>query len=64
MIKINGIYRISYPDNLLSLIEALGYRQERIAVEINGNIIKRDLYQETTISDGDKIEIVCFVGGG
>ena len=41
-----------------------GFRRDRIAVEINGEIIKKSDYDKTVLNDGDKIEVVSFVGGG
>jgi len=38
--------------------------QERVAVEQNGTIIDRANFASTSLSDGDKVEIVRFVGGG
>jgi sulfur carrier protein len=35
-----------------------------IATEINGEIIPKSKYEKIVINDGDKIEIVSFVGGG
>ncbi|TGV00349.1 sulfur carrier protein ThiS, partial [Mesorhizobium sp. M00.F.Ca.ET.186.01.1.1] len=35
-----------------------------VVVERNGEIIDRSLYEQTPIADGDRIEIVHFVGGG
>jgi sulfur carrier protein len=46
---------------LLSLHQVEG---QRVAVERNGRIVPRSLWNETTIYDGDRIEIVQFVGGG
>lgn len=40
------------------------YQQNRIAVEINGNIIPKSKYHTTTLKQNDTIEIVSFVGGG
>ncbi len=40
------------------------YQQNRIAVEINGNIIPKSKYQTTILKQNDTIEIVSFVGGG
>lgn len=51
----------------ISLLEYLldqEYDINRIAVELNGSIIKKSMYSETLLSKGDKVEIVCFVGGG
>ena len=40
------------------------YQQNRIAVEINGNIIPKSKYHTTILKQNDIIEIVSFVGGG
>lgn len=49
---------------LSSLLERLQLRADRIAVEQNGSIIARGAWPETPVNDGDKLEIVQFVGGG
>lgn len=41
-----------------------GYKTTYIAVEINGSILPKSEYDSYIINDGDKIEIVNFVGGG
>ena len=46
------------------LIRSLGLDTERVAVELNKRIIRRANWDSTTISEGDKVEIVHFVGGG
>ena len=53
--------------NNISLYEFLikeGYEIQRIAVEKNGNIVPKKSYETEKLSDNDKLEIVCFVGGG
>ena len=40
------------------------YKTERIAVELNGEILPKSQYETTVLKDGDKAEIVSFVGGG
>lgn len=64
MIKVNGENIEIEKINLLKLIEEKKFNPKRIAVEINGEIIKRGTYADTEINNGDKVEIVCFVGGG
>jgi thiamine biosynthesis protein ThiS len=49
---------------LLALVVSLGFPPDRIAVEVNGMIIPRVRWPETHLSDGDKVELVQFVGGG
>lgn len=50
--------------SLAHLIESLGLKSDRIAVERNGEIAPRTLWPTTLIASGDRIEIVHFVGGG
>ncbi|MGX8797046.1 sulfur carrier protein ThiS [Fusibacter sp. JL298sf-3] len=47
-----------------ALIEKLGYIGERIALEINGDVLPYTAAKDRTVNHEDKIEIVCFVGGG
>ncbi|HET7442556.1 MAG TPA: sulfur carrier protein ThiS [Terriglobales bacterium] len=49
---------------LASLIERLGMKSDRVAVELNRNIVPRERWPETQVSEGDRLEIVHFVGGG
>lgn len=63
MIILNGKESKTY-ESLTKLLNANEFRKERIAVEINGEIIKRDNYDTTKINDGDVIEVVHFMGGG
>lgn len=64
MITINGKTIEEKEINLLDYIIKEGFNVDRIAVELNGKIVKRGSYGEYVISNGDKVEIVCFVGGG
>ena len=50
--------------NLAQLVEQLGMKGDRVAVELNREIISRTQWPETRLNDGDKLEIVHFVGGG
>ncbi|MFY9554560.1 MAG: sulfur carrier protein ThiS [Blastocatellia bacterium] len=49
---------------ITDLIHSLGLKPERLAVELNKRIIRRAEWGSTTISEGDRVEIVNFVGGG
>jgi len=49
---------------LAALIESLAMKPDRVAVELNRNIVPRDRWPETPLKDGDRLEIVHFVGGG
>ena len=63
--KINGEnFSQSKPVLLRDLIKNLGYSTDKIAVELNGDIVPKSSYSEITARSGDIIEIVSFVGGG
>ncbi len=47
-----------------ALLQQLGISRERVAVELNADIVPKIGYEKQLLSDGDKIEIVHFVGGG
>ena len=47
-----------------NLIDALELKGDRIALEHNGAIVRRDAWPTTSVHSGDKFEIVHFVGGG
>ncbi|MFQ5933198.1 MAG: sulfur carrier protein ThiS [Dehalococcoidia bacterium] len=65
VLTINGKQRdIDAPMNLLSFLEANNINPRTIAIEYNGEIIKRDEWGDTIIDAGDKLEIVHMVGGG
>lgn len=64
MVKINGEEVQADGKTLQSYLKEAGYSSKRIAVERNGEIVPRAKYEETVLCDGDKIEIVSFVGGG
>jgi thiamine biosynthesis protein ThiS len=49
---------------LQNLIELLQLKADRVAVERNGEIVPRAQWVETRVEDGDKLEVVQFVGGG
>ena len=49
---------------LSDLVARLGMKPDRVAVELNRELIPRDRWQVTRLADGDKLEIVHFVGGG
>jgi thiamine biosynthesis protein ThiS len=49
---------------LAALVETLGMKPDRVAVELNRDIVPRDRWANTMLSDGDRLEVVHFVGGG
>jgi sulfur carrier protein len=62
---INGVSR-PVPDGLTvaSLIDHLGMKSDRVAVELNREIVPRNRWNDTSLGENDCLEIVHFVGGG
>lgn len=67
-VVINGKERdfpaLSSASKISDLITALELKTDRVALEHNGTIIRRDAWPDTRINSGDKFEVVHFVGGG
>ena len=64
-LQINGEDKTyTAPLHLGELISQMGLKGDRVAVELNLQIVPRDQWQLTNLSDGDRLEIVHFVGGG
>jgi len=49
---------------LSSLVDQLGLKSDRLAIELNRDIVPRANWERTELHDGDRLEIVHFVGGG
>ena len=64
-LRINGEPR-EFPGalTLATLVEDLGMKGDRVAIELNLEIVPRDGWAATQLHDGDRLEIVHFVGGG
>lgn len=54
------------PDQLTisGLLEHLNIQHQRVAVELNEHIVKKDTYAVTAVNEGDALEVVSFMGGG
>jgi thiamine biosynthesis protein ThiS len=64
-LQINGQAReVAEGLTLSGLLEELGFKRDRVAVELNREIVARAQWEATTLKYGDKVEIVHFVGGG
>jgi thiamine biosynthesis protein ThiS len=68
ILHINGTPRI-FPDHtppltLSALIASLDMKSDRVAIELNREIAPRPSWPEIILKDGDRLEIVHFVGGG
>ena len=64
-IVINGENRpLAAVMSLQALLHSLALPEDRIAVELNSEIVRKDEWGRTEIKDRDRLEIVHFVGGG
>ena len=68
LLVINGQSRefleLSAETKIIDLLVVLGLKNDRVALEQNGEIVSRAVWAETPVRSGDKLEIVHFVGGG
>ncbi|HEY1271727.1 MAG TPA: sulfur carrier protein ThiS [Terriglobales bacterium] len=64
-LHINGEEKtLDAPLTLSSLLEGMGMKPDRVAVELNQQIVPREKWPSTQLAEGDRLEIVHFVGGG
>ena len=64
-IQVNGDRRELRDESRLSdLFKELSLAPERVAVEVNHQVVRRNEWPNTILKEGDRIEIVNFVGGG
>lgn len=65
MVKINGEDRTGLEGKtVMDYLAESGYKKERVAVEKNGEILPKKMYESAVFEDGDELEVVSFVGGG
>jgi thiamine biosynthesis protein ThiS len=50
--------------NIAALLELLGMLQRRVAVEVNTELVTKNEWPQFKLKEGDRVEIVSFVGGG
>ena len=64
-IQLNGDpYKINAGTNLDKLLNKLKIQKNKVAIEVNGEIVEKNKYQNLILNKGDKVEIVNFIGGG
>jgi len=64
-IQLNGDpYEINGRTNLNELLNKLKIQKNKVAIEVNGEIVQKDKYQNLVLNKDDKVEIVHFIGGG
>ena len=65
MIIVNGKeINLIVDTTVAEYLEQNQYQVKRIAVELNGDILPKYSYSDTMLKDGDRLEVVTFVGGG
>ena len=65
MITVNGKQiQLTAEMSVADYLEQNNYQVNRIAVEMNEEILPKYSYSETMLKDGDRLEVVTFVGGG
>ena len=64
-IQLNGdAYGINDGTNLNELLNKLKIQKNKVAIEVNGEIVEKNKYPNLILNKGDKVEIVQFIGGG
>jgi sulfur carrier protein len=65
LVEVNGESR-DVPDSitLAEFVEHLSLAPERLAIELNREVVRRTDWPQTNLKAGDRVEIVHFVGGG
>ena len=64
-IQVNGAERqLAVESSLRDLLNSLSLPHDRVAIELNGVVIRRAEWSLAILNEGDKVEIVHFVGGG
>ena len=64
MVKINGELLDKDGKTVTDMLADMDISGQRVAVELNEEIVSKAKYGETVLKDGDKVEVVRFVGGG
>ena len=64
-IQLNGDpYEINKGINLNELLNKLKIQKNKVAIEVNGEIVEKNKYPNLILKKDDKVEIVHFIGGG
>jgi len=64
-IQLNGdSYEIILGTNLIELLNKLKIQKNKVAIEVNGEIVEKNKYSNLILNKNDKVEIVHFIGGG
>ncbi|MCI5827471.1 MAG: sulfur carrier protein ThiS [Lachnospiraceae bacterium] len=64
MVKINGEHVEAAGQTLSQYLASTACNPQRIVIEYNGEILPRENYDTTVLTDDDQVEIISFMGGG
>ena len=64
MVKINGAHVEAAGQTLSQYLASTACNPQRIVIEYNGEILPRENYDTTVLTDDDQVEIISFMGGG
>ena len=65
IIQVNGEpQEVKENMSLPELVASLSLKAEQVAIELNQSVVRRAQWESTRLREGDKVEIVHFVGGG
>jgi thiamine biosynthesis protein ThiS len=64
-IQLNGdFYEVIKGTNLNELLNKLKIQKNKVAIEVNGEIVEKEKYSDLILNENDKVEVVHFIGGG
>ncbi len=64
-IQLNGdFYEVNKGTDLNELLNKLKIQRNKVAIEVNGEIVEKNKYSKLILNTDDKVEIVHFIGGG
>jgi len=63
-IVVNGRQQSCSPGSVAELVAARGLQPDALVVELNGEIIRQEQWPQVRLGDGDRLELLNFVGGG
>lgn len=63
-VQINGKKEEVHGQTVLELLKAKDIDPRMVAVELNAQIVERDLLETTPVKDGDQLEFLFYMGGG
>lgn len=63
-LKVNGEIKKTDAATVMQLLHELGLAGQAVAVEVNQAVVPKKQHPEASLNDGDRVELVTFVGGG